>query len=148
MLLFAIAYKNKAKRLKIRPFQAADILPLLIRTREKIVCYCLLPNPKKAVFERFGQSENWLFKFLQQVRMKVKKIAKSVCYRVCYCFCVFPWLCKTASKIKKKPQYLVVFSVELIAGFVRSGKSRDGAAIVRHRRNRVTLFRQSRYRDK
>lgn len=40
---------------------------------ERGVCYCLLPNPKKAVFERFGQSEKSLFKFLQQVRMKVKK---------------------------------------------------------------------------
>ena len=51
---------------------------------ERGVCYCLLPNPKKAVFERFRQSEKWLFKFLQHVRLKVKKIAKSVCYRVCY----------------------------------------------------------------
>ena len=84
MLLFAIAYKNKAKRLKIRPFQAADILPLLIRTQEKIVCYCLLPNAKKAVFERFGQSENWLFKFLQQVRMKVKKNSKKCLLLILY----------------------------------------------------------------
>mgnify|MGYP006867515270 CR=1 FL=1 len=51
---------------------------------ERGVCYCLLPNPKKAVFERLGRPEKWLFKFLQQVRRKVKKIAKSVCYRVCY----------------------------------------------------------------
>ena len=38
--------------------------------------------------------------------------------------------------------------MELIAGFVRRGESHDGTAIDRRRRNRVTLFRQSRYREK
>ena len=44
---------------------------------------------------------------------------------------------------KKRPQYLVV-KVVLPAGIVRSGERRDGTAIVRRRRDRVTLFRQSR----
>ncbi len=44
---------------------------------------------------------------------------------------------------KKRPQYLVV-KVVLPAGIVRSGECRDGTAIVRRRRDRVTLFRRSR----
>ena len=52
----------------------------------------------------------------------------------------FPWNPIFSDNIKKKPPNLVVF-LELIAGFVRRGKSRDGIAIDRRRRNRVTLFR-------
>ena len=44
---------------------------------------------------------------------------------------------------RKRPQYFVAQMV-LPAGIVRSGGRRDGTAIVRRRRDRVPLFRQSR----
>ena len=69
----------------------------------------LLGRLGRVLKTRFWPSEKQLFKFCGKENNELIKIAKSVCYRVCYWFCIFPWLCKTVPKIKKKPQYLVVF---------------------------------------
>ena len=104
----------------MRPFQAADF----------------------AAFERFASksclllfatgAEKGSFQAFQTVRKPPapdrrksqktslnpsEKIANPVCYCVCYGYFVFPWLWFFTPKTREKPQYLVVFRLELLTGF-------------------------------
>ena len=58
------------------------------RTVVAVVCYCLLLRPKKAVFDRLRQSKKRGDRVGRLTPWKTKKTRKSVCYCVCYNFCL------------------------------------------------------------